>query len=91
MTSLLEVLASEIKAGEWFRKRTGTMVYLRMSDSAVKWHGLRDDHIYGTAYNGNMTAILKMRRVIRSSHRDYLKQIGQDHFVSGKWQDSNFF
>jgi hypothetical protein len=60
--TLRTVPAEDIEQGECFRKKTGTYIYLRISDSAVRFYiekGLdkeaTPDKIYGVCLvNGNM-------------------------------------
>lgn len=50
----------EIEEGFCFRKKNGTLAYLRISESSVKFHGLdHETHIYGACYNGNITKVAK--------------------------------
>lgn len=51
------VHAKTIEQGQCFRKRNGTYAYLRISESAVKFHGLDQDAVYGVSYNGNMARV----------------------------------
>jgi hypothetical protein len=37
-----------------FRKRTGSFVYLKFSESSVRWLKLKEDLVYGVCYNGNV-------------------------------------
>jgi hypothetical protein len=71
--TLRTVPAEEIEQGECFRKKTGTHIYLRISDSAVRFYiekGLdkeaTPDKIYGVCLvNGNMCSVEKDTQVWR--------------------------
>jgi hypothetical protein len=55
----------EIQQGSCFRKKQGTFAYLRISDSAAKAHKLDyETHVYGVAYNGNMTRVARGKPVV---------------------------
>jgi hypothetical protein len=64
-----KVPASEIKAGECFRKKTGEFVYLRISESSTKTH-LKSEGIYGVCFNGNTTKVKPETIVVRCSMED---------------------
>lgn len=49
--------ASEIKNGKCFRKKNGEYVYLRISESAVRFLGLDETKVYGVCFNGNVTCL----------------------------------
>jgi hypothetical protein len=53
----MTVLAMTIPEGGFFRKQTGTIVYLRVSESSVGFHKLDKAKVYGVAYNGNMCCV----------------------------------
>lgn len=56
--------AEEIEQGSCFRKKNGTYAYLRISDSAAKFHGLKHEtHIYGVCFNGNMVDVERGKMV----------------------------
>lgn len=40
-----------------FRKRTGEYVYLRLSESSVKFLKLDETKIYGVCFNGNVAVV----------------------------------
>lgn len=61
---LTTVKAIDIEQGEHFRKKTGTMVYLRISLAALNFYGITDavvvagvSKVYGVCHNGNMTRV----------------------------------
>lgn len=53
-----EVKASELRGGDWFRKRTGEHRHLVLSESAARYHGLPEGKVYGISFEtGNMSAV----------------------------------
>jgi hypothetical protein len=40
-----------------FRKKTGEFVYLRISESSLKFLGMDTNFVYGITYNGNVTKV----------------------------------
>ncbi|KKK79529.1 hypothetical protein LCGC14_2832580 [marine sediment metagenome] len=52
-----------IRAGDvptwagYFRKPTGTYVYLRIAAGPTKFHGLAPDKVHGVCFNGNMATL----------------------------------
>lgn len=61
------VKAKDLPDRCYFRKRTGAYVFIRISANAVKFYGLKPDHIYGICYNGNMADIEPETLVIPTS------------------------
>ena len=55
-----------------FRKRTGSFVYLRLSDSSVRVLDLEPIFIYGVCYNGNVTRVMPDTLVVEMSLQDML-------------------
>jgi hypothetical protein len=66
------VAAGEIKQGEFFRKKSGSFVYMAVSESAAK-HYLPnpENYVYGVCFNGNVCAVKKGARVIRMEREDF--------------------
>lgn len=70
------VPASQIEEGEFFRKRTGKFVYMRLSPSSLRYHLKQDtDLVYGACFNGNVTAVSPETRVIRCTVKGLVKNI----------------
>ena len=69
------VPASEIRQGQFFKKRKGEYTYLRISESSVKW--IKADHtkIYGVCFNGNVTCVASNTLVEPCSLGDFVKNI----------------
>jgi hypothetical protein len=65
--------AGDIQQGEFFRKKTGSFVYMVLSDSAARHFKFPDpeNYIYGACFNGNMCAVKKSARVIRMDRADF--------------------
>lgn len=70
--------ASEIKEGEFFSKKTGTVVYLRISVSAIKFLQLNPALVYGVCYNGNVTIIKRDTVVKKRVLSDFSNNIQRD-------------
>ncbi len=70
--------AIDIAQGSYFRKMTGTYVYLRISDASVKYLGLDTDWIYGVCFNGNITRLQPNKPVIAESVNSFLKNTEED-------------
>lgn len=69
------VKASEIQQGQFFRKRRGTYVYLRVSESSVRFLKLPEDKIYGVCFNGNVAVVDPDTFVERCVVGDFVKNI----------------
>lgn len=68
----------QIEQGQFFRKRTGTYVFLRMSPSSVKHLGLEGDnqfHVYGVCFNGNVTKVKIGTEVVSATVQEFLGNI----------------
>lgn len=50
--------------GGCFRKKTGSYVYMRLSESSVKFLKLDPDYVYGVCYNGNVAKVKKDTLVV---------------------------
>lgn len=62
-----------VKISEWagcFRKTPTAQVYLRISESSLRFHGLDIDFVYGVAHNGNITKVGKSKLVYRATIQD---------------------
>lgn len=68
----------EIPQGSYFRKLTGSYVYLRISASSVKFLGLDEDWVYGVCYNGNTVKLKLDHPVIIESIDSFLGNIKDD-------------
>ena len=70
-----ETLARNIGRGEFFRKRKGIYVFVRISDSSANFLGLDPTKIHGVCFNGNTCSIDKDKIVMRSELSDFYKNI----------------
>lgn len=79
------VPAYEIDEGEFFRKRTGKFVYLRIKDSALEFYKVPVDNscIYGVCYNGGLTAVSFDTQVVRCSVYGMVRNIVNER----RWED----
>lgn len=60
----VEVEARLVPRGSFFRKRTGEVQYMRISDSAAK-HNMKDPTlVYGIAGHGNMAGVKPETKVV---------------------------
>lgn len=59
--------ASQLQDGELFCRERGTYVYLKISDSAVRFLGLNVERVYGITFNGNVAITEKQDKVRRAS------------------------
>lgn len=60
----IEMEARHVPQGSYFRKRTGSVLYMRISESAAK-HNMRDPSmVYGIADYGNMTDVKPETKVV---------------------------
>jgi hypothetical protein len=71
----LLVPASEIRQGQFFKKRKGEYTYLRISESSVKWIKADPTKIYGVCFNGNITCVAANTPVEPCSLGDFVKNI----------------
>lgn len=72
------VRAQDIESGECFRKKQGTFVYLRISDSSVLFLGLSPGAVYGVGYNGNVAVLDPETKVHPAKLEDFLTLRGQE-------------
>lgn len=70
--------AGHIKDGEFFRKKQGTYVYLKISESSVKYMKLDATKIHGVCYNGNMASVERTTLVERCTLGDFVKNIDNE-------------
>lgn len=78
------VPARDIDEGEFFRKRTGKFVYLRIKPSALEFHKVPiGDCIYGVCYNGGLTAVSFDTQVVRCSVYGLVRNITDER----RWED----
>lgn len=75
------VLAREIEPGEFFRKRTGKFVYLRLSPDSLRYHKVEGPErwIYGACFNGNVTSVSPDTLVVRCTAADFLGNVADEH------------
>ena len=59
--------------GGCFRKRTGEFVYMRLSESSVKFLKLDPDYVYGVCYNGNVAKVKKDTLVVPMTKFDLIR------------------
>lgn len=74
----MTVRANEIAAGQFFRKRRGTYVYMRISASAVRYLQLPADKVYGVCFNGNVAAVAPDTRITPCTVADFAQNIEDD-------------
>ena len=74
------VPARTIEPGEFFRKRTGSYVYLRLSPDSLRYHRVREPDllVYGACFNGNITEVLPDTLVVRCTAADFLGNIKEE-------------
>lgn len=77
---MIPVAASSIQQGEFFRKRTGSYVYLRLAVDSLRYHRVEGHarYVYGACYNGNVTAVDPTTLVVRCAVQDFLKNIAEE-------------
>ena len=62
-----------------FRKRTGEYVYIRLSESSVKFLKLDETKVYGVCFNGNVSVMEPDKLVVEMPLESVLKnQYKQD-------------
>lgn len=61
------VQAKDLDPGEPFKKRTGSYVHIKLSESSVKWMGLDPNFIWGVTHNGNVSKLKPNKLVAPSS------------------------
>ena len=49
--------AKDVPQGKCFRKKTGTVVYLRISESSQKFAKMDENFVWGVAHNGNLAHV----------------------------------
>lgn len=69
------VPAKNIGQGEFFRKRTGEYVHLKLSDSSTKFLGLDTNYVYGVTHNGNMSKLNPETQVVKTDLWQFLRNI----------------
>ena len=67
--------AHELSNGDCFRKRNGTYVYIKLSDSSVKYSGLDSNLVWGVCFNGNVTTVKPTTKVHRVALRDVYQNL----------------
>ena len=77
-----QVEARAITPGKCFLKRKGEYVYVRISESAVKFLGLDGSKVYGVCYNGNVTVIKPDALVTPLEIKDMLANVNAEK----KWE-----
>jgi len=78
------VAASKVERGQCFRKRTGTYVYLRISESAVRFAGMDEGFVWGVAYNGNLCKVKPETMVYRS----LLEEMASNQESEDTWNET---
>lgn len=64
--------AGELAAGEFFRKKGGTYVYMVVSESSAEFHNVHPaEHVFGVCFNGNMCAVKKDKQVVRMERETF--------------------
>lgn len=58
------VPAGSIRDSDCFRKRQGTYVYLRISESSARFAKLDDRYVWGVCFNGNLVHVTPDTRVV---------------------------
>ncbi len=64
MTTKLVPASAISDWGGCFRKKTGSYVYMRLSESSVKFLKLDPDFVYGVCFNGNVAKVKKDTLVV---------------------------
>lgn len=72
---VVQVKAGDLDPGEFFRKCTGQMVYIRLSPGAMAYNGLNTELVYGACYNGNVTSLAPDKLVVLCALVDFVKNI----------------
>ena len=67
--------ASNIRDGEYFRKKNGEYVYLKMSNSSIGYVNLDRTKTHGICFNGNITIVEPYTAVIRCTFEDFAKNV----------------
>ena len=72
--------AADVERGGFFTKKTGTYVYIRISESSANFLGLDPTKVYGVSFNGNTCSIDANKEVKESTVEAFLANIkeGQD-------------
>jgi hypothetical protein len=70
--------ASEIPRGGFFRKKTGTYVYMRISAAAVRFHKLDENTVYGVCFNGNVADVPADKEVAVCTLAEFQENIDDD-------------
>ena len=71
------VAAGTLHGGDNFRKKTGEMVYLVISDSSARFYKLGEGKVYGVCDNGNMASVDPETQVVK------VALVGEE----GTWED----
>lgn len=79
------VEAGSVPDGCRFRKERGETIYLKVSNSAVKWLGLDHGYIYGVCTNGNICKIEFGKLVVPISPNFYKLSLLRD--IAQCWCD----
>lgn len=72
---MILIEASNIRDGEYFRKKQGTYVYLRISNSSVGYINLDRTKVHGICFNGNITIVEPNTLVHRCTFEDFAKNV----------------
>ena len=72
------IKASAVPQGQFFRKRRGEYVYLRISESSLKFMKVDTTKVYGVCFNGNVAVVGPDTLVEPCSLSDFTKNIDDD-------------
>jgi hypothetical protein len=72
---MILIEASNINHGEYFRKKNGTYVYLRISESSLRFINIDPAEIYGVCFNGNIACVNRSTLVERCRFDDFKKNV----------------
>jgi hypothetical protein len=70
--------ASNIKQGEYFRKKNGEYVYLKMSNTSIGYINLDRTKTHGICFNGNITIVEPYTLVYRCTFTDFAKNVADN-------------
>ena len=72
---MILIEASNIRDGEYFRKKNGNYVYLKISNSSVGYINLDRTKTHGICFNGNITIVEPNTMVYRCTFEDFAKNV----------------
>jgi hypothetical protein len=65
------VPAKDVQDGHFFRKRTGTVVYVKLTSSSVRFLKLDPEKVYGVCDYGNVTVLDPDKNVVALGETSY--------------------